>query len=195
MLRQGQLRSGFEEAWRILDWLKHGLCGVFAIWLWSYSLPVSSQPVPRFDYTPDFEERAWEEQQAQLPAYPRQENLARIDLGAAASFDFFVDTESIGIGKDGVVRYTLVAKSPSGALNVSFEGIRCVTRERKLYGFGHPDGAWSKARNSDWIPITRMQVNIQHVALADYYFCPKRQIVRSIPEAISALRRGGHPER
>ena len=153
-----------------------------------------AQPVPKFDYTPDFEERAWEEQQAQLPAYPKQENLLKIDLGAAANFDFFVDIASIGIGTDGVVRYTLIARSASGAMNVSFEGIRCSTRERKLYGFGHPGGTWSKARNSDWVPITRVQTNVQHVALADDYFCPKRRIVRTAAEAVSALRRGGHPD-
>ena len=172
-----------------------GVGAALAFLLCLHSNSACSQPVPKFDYTPDFEERAWEEQQTQLPSYPRQENLVRIDLGAAASFDFFVDIDSIGIGKDGVVRYTLVARSPSGALNVSFEGIRCATRERKLYGFGHPDGVWSKARNSDWMPITRMQVNVQHVALADYYFCPKRLSVRSVSEAVSALRRGGHPDR
>ena len=181
-------------AWTRIGW-SSAVGGSLLVWLAGLPISAHSQPVPKFDYTPDFEERAWEEQQAQLPAYPRQENLARIDLGAAASFDFFVDTESIGIGGDGVVRYTLVAKSPSGALNVSFEGIRCTTRERKLYGFGHLNSVWSKARSSDWAPITRMQVNIQHVTLADYYFCPKRQIVRSVSEAVSALRRGGHPDR
>jgi len=153
-----------------------------------------AQPVQRFDYTPDFEERAWEEQQAQLPPYPKQENFIRINLGDGASFDFFVDVASIGIGKDGVVRYTLVAKSSSGALNVSFEGIRCSTRERKLYGFGRADGTWAKARLSDWVTITRVQVNVQHVALADDYFCPKRGIVQSVDEAVTALRRGGHPD-
>lgn len=155
---------------------------------------VAAQPAPKFDYTPDFEEKAWEEQQTQLPGYPKQENLVRVNLGQSASFDFFVDSASIGVGKDGVVRYALVAKSPSGALNVSFEGIRCSTRERKLYAFGRPDGTWSKARLSEWAPITRVQVNIQHVALADDYFCPKRNTVRSAEEAVSVLRRGGHPD-
>ncbi len=153
-----------------------------------------AQPAQRFNYTPDFEERAWEEQQAQLPPYPKQENLVRINLGAAASFDFFVDAVSVGVGSDGVVRYSLIAKSSSGALNVSFEGIRCSTRERKLYGFGRSDGTWSKARSSEWTPITRVQVNVQHAALADDYFCPMRGIVRSADEAISALRRGRHPD-
>lgn len=150
------------------------------------------QPAPKFDYNPEFDDKPWEEVQAQLPAFPRPENLLRIDTGPGGGFDFFVDSESIAVGNDGVVRYTLVARSSGGALNVSFEGIRCSTRERKLYGFGRPDGSWSKARHSEWTPITRVQVNLQHVALADDYFCPQRAIVRDVEEAKRVIRAGGN---
>ena len=92
-------------------------------------------------------------------------------------------------GKDGVIRYTLVARSASGALNVSYEGIRCASRERRLYAFGREDKTWAPARSSDW---TRISFSPHHAALADEYFCPVRGAVRTADEAVSALKRGGH---
>lgn len=150
-------------------------------------------PLPKYDYNPEFDDKPWEEQQSQLPPYPRQENLILVNIGPGGSFDFLVDAGSVSVGSDGVVRYTLVARSTSGAVNVSFEGIRCNTRERKLYGFGRPDGTWTRAKNSDWVQITRIQVNLHHVALADDYFCPKRVPVRDAEDAVRVLRLGGHP--
>lgn len=153
--------------------------------------------VPQYPggYRPEFEEeRPWEEQKAALPAYPRPENLVKVDVSGATTFDFFVDIASLSVGRDGVVRYALVARSPSGAMNVSYEGIRCTTRERKLYAFGRPDDTWVQARKSEWAPITGIQANRQQATLADDFFCPARGAVRTAEEAVRALRRGGHPE-
>jgi hypothetical protein len=149
---------------------------------------LSGPPAP---FQGDFEEKPWEEQQTQLPAYPKPENLARVYVSASSSFEFFVDTASINIGKDGVVRYSLIARSPTGALNVSYEGIRCSSRERRLYAFGRRDDTWSKARKSEWGPIFGSQANRHHAALADEFFCPRRIIVRTAQEAVDALRRDG----
>ena len=143
--------------------------------------------------TDEFEGKPWEEQKAQMPPYPKSENLVRITVSAVTSFEFFVDTASVSVGKDGAVRYTLVARSPSGAMNVSFEGIRCDTRERKLYAFGSTGNSWIQARNADWVRIREVTANRQHAALADDYFCPGRIPVRTTEEALDAVKRGGHP--
>jgi hypothetical protein len=143
---------------------------------------------PQFD-----EDKPFEEQQASLPAYPVAESLIRIDVGPATAFEFFVDPASVSVGKDGVIRYTLVARSSSGAMNVSYEGIRCASGERKLYAFGRADKTWAPARRSDWARISSAQVNRQHATLADEFFCPVRGAVRSDEEAVAALKRGGHP--
>lgn len=158
-------------------------------------LPIAAlAQVPKGFYFPEeAEEKPWEEQKAQLPPAPSPQNLRRIDVSGSTAFEFLIDLASVSLGKDGVVRYTLVARSSSGATNVSFEGIKCSGRERKLYAFGRPDGSWSQARNAQWGPITGNQANRQHAALADDYFCPGRLIVRTSEEAIEALKRGGHP--
>ena len=141
----------------------------------------------------EFEEKPWEEQKTQLPPYPVTENLVRIYVSAATSFEFLVDAASVSVDKDEVIRYTLIARSPSGVLNVSFEGMRCNTRERKLYAFGRADKTWMQARNAAWVRIRDIGVNRQHAALADDFFCPERNPVRSTAEAVGGLKRGGVP--
>lgn len=142
-------------------------------------------------YKPQFEEdKPWEEQKWSLPPYPAMDGLVGFDAGPTSAFRFFVDPASISVGDDGVIRYTLVARSASGALNVSYEGIRCASRERRLYAFGREDKTWAPARTSEW---TRISLSAHHAALADEYFCPVRGAVRTADEAVSALKRGGHP--
>jgi len=154
---------------------------------------VSAQPtVPQYPggFKPQFDEdKPWEEQKSSLPAYPADRDLVRFDVGPTSVFDFFVDSNSVSVGKDGVVRYTLVARSPSGALNVSYEGIRCDTRQRKLYAFGRSDKTWAQARSADWvhIPDLASAPGNHQAALADEFFCV-RGTAQSADAAVKALK-------
>lgn len=137
--------------------------------------------------------KPWEIQQAQLPGYPKQENLIQIYVSATTTFRFFVDLASISVTKEGPIRYTMVARSPSSVENLSYEAIRCETLERKLYALGRSDGTWSKARNPEWLPINEGQANRQHAALAADFFCPQGVRVRTTDDALRALRQGAYP--
>ncbi len=143
---------------------------------------------------PDEEDevRTWQEVTVQLPPAPLQENLVSFYVSAATDNHFYIDGTTLMVGADGVVRYVLVVRAPGGASNVSFEGMRCATRERRLYASGRPDGSWVKPRNSDWRRILDVPANRQHAALFLDYFCPAGVIVGDADEARSALRRGGH---
>ncbi|MFM9970777.1 MAG: CNP1-like family protein [Burkholderiales bacterium] len=141
----------------------------------------------------DFDEKPWEELKLQLPVFPKEPNLKEIDVGPVTSFRFYVDMESVVVGTDGVVRFSLVARSGAGASNVSFEGLRCEPQERKIYSFGRPDGTWSEAKNPRWVELVRQAVNPVHTVLYEDYFCPGRRIVSSSVEAVDAVRYGGHP--
>ncbi|MBI2959752.1 MAG: CNP1-like family protein [Betaproteobacteria bacterium] len=156
-------------------------------------LAALAQPSEPYYFPESAEEKPWEEQKLRLPPYPKDESLIKFQVSGATSFEFFIDPASVSVGKDGVIRYALLARSPSGAKNLSFEGIKCKGRESKIYAFGRPDGTWSQARDPKWARITGMQANRQHAALADDFFCPGRLIVRDAREAIEALKRGGHP--
>lgn len=154
---------------------------------------VRAQPAKPF-YLPDgFEEKPWEEQKALLPPYPEQRNLVGFDMGSTSDFRFFVDAASLSVGRDEVVRFVLVAVSPSGAANVSFEGLRCKTRERKLYAVGRADKSWVEARRVEWQRFRNDDRNPYAAVLAEDFFCPARSVVRTAEEALDALRRRRHP--
>lgn len=146
-----------------------------------------------WDYTFDREIRPWAEMQAQLPAYPRDETLLPIDVGAVTTHRFLVDAKSVSTGSDGVVRYTLVIKTSGGATNVSFEGIRCETREQKYYAIGRSDGSWARARNPQWRRIEFQHVNAHHMTLYGEYFCRGKFLRGNAAQLVETLRRG--PER
>jgi hypothetical protein len=132
--------------------------------------------------------KPWEGQKALLPPYPKGGKLAPFYVGPSA-FSFFVDPTSVTVGQDGPVRYTLIARSASGATNVSYEGIRCDAYESRVYAFGQSDGSWSQATRSQWAPIERLASSPQ-TALADDFFCSQRGPVRTTEDALAALARG-----
>lgn len=158
------------------------------------SAVTTAQPAPRNLYVPNESEgQPGDEQKPQLPPFPKEENLVRIQVDGVQNFDYFVDLESVSVGRDEVVRYTLVARSVGGATNIVYEGIRCNGRERKLYAVGRADKTWSPARNPQWASISNLPVNLLQAMLYDVFFCPARTIVRDAEEARRLLKSGIDP--
>jgi len=123
-----------------------------------------------YDPEKDMDTKPWAEVEAQLPAYPGKEDLIPFTVGAMKDSKYFIDAKSLSVGSDRVIRYTLVVVSSAGAQNVSFEGMRCDTAERRVYAFGRSDGSWSKARSNQWIRI-QGNSNNHYVELFTNYFC------------------------
>lgn len=142
----------------------------------------------------DDEAKSWQEAAVVLPAPPAEASLLPFYVSAASANRFFIDASALSVGGDGVVRYTLVVVSPEGGRNVSFEGMRCETKERRIYASGRADGSWSESRVKEWRRIQDAYGNRHHAALFLEYFCPGGVIVRDTAEAREALRLGGHPE-
>lgn len=152
----------------------------------------AAQPTSfKSDWEKAQEDRDWKEAEIKLPALPKADALIEFFVSSASSFRFFVDPPSLSVGADGVVRYTLVARSPSGAENVSYEGIRCNNESVRIYAISY-GGTWSQTR-SDWKRIEPRSVQRWHNELGSRYFCPNRVSVTSAAEGLNALRRGGHP--
>ncbi len=136
------------------------------------------------------EARNWKEVELLLPGYPKESDYVEFFVSSASPFRFYLDKTSISIGKDGVVRYTLVARSPSGATNVSFEGIRCGTAEYRSYAFGRSDGTWSM-RPTPWREIQRKSVQRWHAALNEEYLCRQGAAPNSPKEIVDGIGVGG----
>lgn len=141
----------------------------------------------------DEEPVIWQEAAVVFPAVPAVEGMQAFFVSAAAGNRFLVDPASITVGGDGVVRYVLLVETPGGARNMTFEGIRCASREKRIYASARRDGSWSPSRNKVWEKIRDIAPNRQHAALFLDYFCPGGVIVSTPDEARDALNKGGHP--
>ena len=150
---------------------------------------------PKTDWETQEDQRNWKEVDAAIPAYPKPENLIEFQVSALAAFRFFIDGASLSVGEDGVVRYTLVARSPNGVDNVSFEGIRCEAGLYRIYATGRSNRTWSPRHQSEWREIEPKTIQRWHQALRREYFCPQNAIIGDAAEGVDALRRGGHPRK
>ena len=144
----------------------------------------------RSGFEEDFnnEDKPWQEVALQLPVAPQDKDLLPFAVSGNATQAFAIDPQSLSIGEDGVVRYTLLSVSPAGARNVSYEGIRCETFEKKLYAIGHDDGSWSRARRSEWDRIVRNAANRQHAVLAIDYFCDSKMVAGNSRQILDRIR-------
>jgi hypothetical protein len=160
--------------------------------LWVLATIVSTASAQWREWDTEFDDgkKTWKEIQAQIPAYPKAENLARVPTGSATSHQFFIDTASVSIGEDGVARYTVVVKTSGGATNVMFEGIRCETREQKLYAIGHSDGVWARARDTSWRRVVLRDLTPHHHTLYYDYFCAFGYYPVPLHQVVDALKRG-----
>ena len=152
------------------------------------ALAIHASAQPKFDEDFDDKNKPWEEIAVQLPSAPKTENLIPFLVSATATQRFSIDADSLNIGTDGVVRYTLVAISESGARNVSYEGIRCQSYEHKLYAFGRPDGSWSRSRRDAWERIHSNATNRYHATLFKDYFCNESTVAGNARDIVTRIR-------
>lgn len=156
-------------------WLRSGL----------FALAVAAVPAHAgllVDVDPD-----WREGEVSMPEAPQPAGLRAFDVGSPSPNSFFVDEASVSVGDDRVVRYTLVVRTPGGAENVTFEGIRCATGERRIYASGRKDGSWVAMKNSAWQPISDNTYNRPRAALAYEHFCDGPAAPRDRAHALRLL--------
>jgi len=149
---------------------------------------------PESDWERDNRDRLARESEERLalPPYPKKEHLVEFYVSAATDFKYYIDTSTLSVSpRSREIRYVMVARSPSGAENVSYEAIRCPSEYRVLAA-GRPNGTWSD-RPSEWREMTKGTSLGWPYALSRNYFCPHRDSVQSVAEATDALQRGSHP--
>jgi hypothetical protein len=148
-----------------------------------------------FEYDFEANKKTWQEIEAQLPAAPQPANLIEVKLDSSTRNRLLIDQASLSIGNDGIVRYTAILRSPSGAENISFEGMRCETGERKLYAFGRTSGKdagqWARNRYARWEPIQPRLAGGYHRELFYHYLCTVNPR-RDLPSLLRLLKSGGY---
>jgi hypothetical protein len=151
----------------------------------------AAQFQPKSDWEEKQDRLNWKPNQLKLPAWHKADALIEFQVSSASAFRFYIDAASLSVAGDGVVRYTLVARSPSGFENVSYEGIRCESNTYVVFAHGN-DGKWREVP-PDWKRIELRDIarwrNVLHADL----FCPAGAIIASADEGLRALRQGYHP--
>lgn len=141
-----------------------------------------------WDYANDKEITPWAELEAKIPRYPGDAGLLPFEAGPTSGHRFFIEPSSLSIGEDGVVRYILVVRTSGGATNVSFEGMRCETREQKTYAIGQRDGVWTRARDPQWKRIEYKEFSRQHGILYRDFLCRGKAPAASVREIVQLLK-------
>jgi hypothetical protein len=131
----------------------------------------------------------WKEEDLVVPPYPSEDGLVKVDIDRYDyPYTLFVDTKSVSVGKDDIIRYTVVLRSKSGVDNVSFEGLLCNRHQYKRYAYGN-EGKFYPVPNADWRRIQDRRQDIYRNVLAGDYFCPM-PTGNPVPQLIGRLK--GH---
>jgi hypothetical protein len=120
--------------------------------------------------------KQWQEEAVSMPAWPRDADLVEIKIdGPTDDLRHAIDIRNLATGNDGVVRYTLVTESRSGARNVSFEGLRCTPKGRfKRYAYGS-DSRFLPTRDTEqWQAIDERSRDRFRYELWRHYLCVPR---------------------
>lgn len=143
----------------------------------------------------DMEERetTWQEGDWDLPPWPKEQDLVAFGVDDPGSrLRQYIDAESLRIGADGAVRYTLVVESESGVRNLSFEGMRCTPRGLvRIYAFGY-DGRFQPT-SSEWTSLRDRPDNKIHRDLHRFYLCRTPQYAPRRKQEILRAMKTGHP--
>lgn len=143
------------------------------------------------DFEGDFTKEPWQEEETPLPSLPKKQDLLELTVAQASSrLSYAIDTGNLQVGDDGVVRYTVIISTSSGARNVFFEGIRCNERTYKTYAYGHDGESFRSRSGARWKPIPLRGNQSFRRDLHGAYFCDRFGAVRTRKEIITRLHGG-----
>ncbi len=101
-----------------------------------------------------------------MPVVPPPGEALQFYVSPTTTNRFAVDTESLAVDDERLVRFMLIVTSATGVRNVSYEAFRCDRGEQRVLAIARTDGSWSVLRNSRWVPLNRSDtVNRQHPEL------------------------------
>jgi CNP1-like family len=170
--------------------MRRELGALLALVLAACASPKPATQSTGWDAEFDDDAKSWKEIQAQIPPYPQPANLVPLEVAPGLAHRFYVDTASLSRGDDGVMRYTAVLKAAGGASNVTFEGMRCETREHKVYALGRDDGTWVRARDPKWSRLAFSEATPHRGVLFRDYLCFSRHDLPAVKDVVGALKRG-----
>lgn len=135
------------------------------------------------------DEAPWQE--AEVPAPPAFDvaRLVTLDVSPNSTMVYGVDPATIQISlSDSVVRYVMVARSPSGVTNVMYEGLRCTTGEFKTYARYLPEGRWQMLENPQWRSLYDNMPSRHPLRFAKAGACDGSAPASSVRDVVSGMK-------
>jgi hypothetical protein len=136
----------------------------------------------------------WKESDVALPSWPQDQDLVELEVdGPDQAFRYFLDSRTLQVGADDVIRFTLVAEGRGGTRNLSVEGIRCTPKGAyKTFAYG-ASGRFEPAGETEWLSIVGDNSERWRHDLWRFHLCvphgfeprPKRDMLRSITGRIA----------
>ena len=91
--------------------------------------------------------------------------LIAVDTGSRHRVE--IDAQSLAVDQERLVRYSLLVTTAGGARNLTYEALRCDTRERRVMAVGRRDDSWSVTPDSPWRPVVRTNAaDLHHAEIA-----------------------------
>jgi len=138
------------------------------------------------------QQRPWQEQEGELPAYPVQENLLEVDAGTEGlQYTVYLDESSLVKGDDGVVRYTVVLVSSTGIWNVAHEGLHCGERMFRRYAYG-VNRQWQPMADSPWKPLRGRGAYQYRLVFYEKFICDPTRLNQSAGQILDRFRENWH---
>ena len=131
----------------------------------------------------------WKETEAPPPPAFDVNKLLKFEVATNLTLVYGVDPATLQISpKDGLIRYVMVASSPSGARNILYEGIRCATAEFKTYARYASDGKWIVATDPQWKSMYQNAPSKHPLRLAQAGACDNAAAAQSIASVVLKLK-------
>lgn len=129
----------------------------------------------------------------ELPDVAIVSNWQEFYVGAETRNRYFVARDSLSVGKDGVTRFVSRVLTGGGVENISVEGIRCATGERRLYASLRGGKEWARSRDTRWLVLHdgnrfnayQFTLYSDHLCSADTAASP-RQVLESLAGSFKA---------
>lgn len=152
-------------------------------------MPTNPKDDSKFQYLLDRKSEWTENKVEALPPLPSERDLIAFDVSNNSPLHYALDAKSLSVGSDGVVRYTVVITSPSGARNVNYEGIRCETYDWRLYaGLNADHDGWDQTVANDWTRIENGNLNAYRASLYQDYFCTSKMVMGNAKTIVNNMR-------
>lgn len=126
----------------------------------------------------------WRESEVPAPPDFDAARVIQLDMPRHMSVRLGVDPNTLRITSDGIVRYVMVAQSPSGTVNATYEGIRCQTAEVKVYARYTSSKVWNMTVKPEWKPLRDNQPSPHALAFARQGACDGRSTAMGTTQAI-----------